>query len=620
MKSLICCILICYSFIAFSQTTDVDYVRANYQKKEIYVKMRDGVRLFTSIYLPKDSTKKYPIMLQRTPYSVAPYGDGKIKNSLGPSSELMRDGYIFVYQDVRGRWMSEGIFVEMRPHLDDKKNTTDIDESTDTYDTIDWLINNITNNSGKVGMWGISYPGFYASAGLMAGHPALVASSPQAPMADLWRDDSFHNGAFMLPHNFGFYPSFTNRTDDKPTQNFNKPFTYGTPDGYKYYLNLGPLKNSLKFTEHHGKDPYWQANLEHPNYDDFWKSHNILNHHKNIKHAVMIVGGWYDAEDLYGTFKTYKSVEEKNPGISNTFVVGPWVHGGWARGDGETLGNVNFGQKTSVYYRENIERKFFNYYLKGQGDNVFAEALMYETGTNKWRNFSEWPPKIAKEKDLYLLSNGKLSFDAPTEKKSFSEYISDPNKPVPSSDYITSGMPREYMVDDQRFASRRPDVLTFQTEVLEKDVTLAGNILANLKVSTTGTDADFIVKVIDVYPDDAKDNPNTEKKMKMSGYQQMIRSEAMRGKFRKSIENPVPFKPNKVEEVNFELQDILHTFQKGHRIMVQVQSTFFPIIDRNPQKFVPNIFYAEPSDFQSATHKIYHEKKNASSLKVRVME
>lgn len=619
MKNFIGFVLILYSFGAYSQTTDADYARNNYQKKEIYITMRDGVKLFTSIYLPKDSTKKYPVLMQRTPYSVAPYGDGKYKNSLGPSPELMRDGYIFVYQDVRGRWMSEGIFVEMRPHIDEKK-ANDIDESTDTYDTIDWLVKNISYNSSKVGMWGISYPGFYASASLMAGHPALVASSPQAPMADLWRDDSFHNGAFMLPHNFGFYPFFTNRTDDKPTQNFNKPFTYSTPDGYKFYQNLGPVKNSLNYTDHHGKDPYWKANLEHPNYDEFWKSRNILNHHHKIKHAVMIVGGWYDAEDLYGTFKTYKSVEEKNPGISNTFVVGPWVHGGWARGDGETLGNINFGQKTAVYYRENIERKFFNYYLKGQGDNVFAEALMYETGTNKWRSFTEWPPKAAKEKDLYLLPDGKLSFDAPRDRKSYSEYISDPNKPVPSSDYITSGMPREYMVDDQRFASRRTDVLTFQTDILEKDITLAGNIFANLKVSTTGTDADFIVKIIDVYPDDAKDNANTDKKTKMAGYQQMVRSEAMRGKFRKSVENPVPFKPNKVEEVDFELQDVLHTFQKGHRMMVQIQSTFFPIIDRNPQKFVPNIFYADPSDFQSATHKVYHEKRNASSLKVKVLE
>ncbi|RYU92747.1 CocE/NonD family hydrolase [Emticicia agri] len=613
------CLLLCSGSI-FAQNADADYVRDNYKKREIYITMRDGVRLFTSVYLPKDSTRNYPIMLQRTPYSVAPYGEGKLKALVGPSAELMQDGYIFVYQDVRGRWMSEGEFVEMRPHIDNKSGNTIIDESTDTYDTIEWLTKNISYNTGKVGMWGISYPGFYASVGLMSTHPALVASSPQAPMADLWRDDSYHNGAFMLPHNFGFYPGFTNRTDNKPTQSYGKRFDFGTPDGYKFYLNLGPMKNSLNYTESLGKDPYWRANLDHPNYDEFWKSRNILNHHKGIKHAVMVVGGWYDAEDLYGTFKTYQSIEQKNPGITNIFVVGPWVHGGWARGDGDVLGNVNFGQKTSLYYRASIERKFFNYYLKGQGDNVFAEALMYETGTNKWRNFTEWPPKIAKERNLYMGANGKLSFSEPDEKKSATSYISDPGKPVPSSDYITSGMPREYMVDDQRHASRRPDVLTFQTDVLDKDVTLAGNIWANLKVAITGTDADFIVKVIDVYPDDAKDNPNTAKNMKMAGYQQMVRSEAMRGKFRKSFETPVPFKPNKVEEVSFELQDVLHTFQKGHRIMVQIQSTFFPIIDRNPQKFLPNIHFADYSDFQTATHTIYHEKKNASHLKVRVLE
>jgi len=616
---LLICLLLCTGLVS-AQNTDTDYVKDNYKKREIYISMRDGVRLFTSIYLPKDSTKSYPIMLQRTPYSAAPYGEGKLKTAVGPSAELMRDGYIFVYQDVRGRWMSEGDFVEMRPHIDTKTDKSQIDESTDTYDTIDWLVKNLSYNTGKVGMWGISYPGFYTSAGLMSTHPALVASSPQAPMADLWRDDSYHNGAFMLPHNFGFYPFFTNRTDNKPTQSFGKRFDFGTPDGYQFYLNLGPMKNSLKYTETLGNDPYWRANLDHPNYDDFWKSRNILNHHNGIKHAVMVVGGWYDAEDLYGTFKTYQSIEQKNPGITNIFVVGPWVHGGWARGDGDVLGNVSFGQKTSTYYRENIERKFFNYYLKGQGDSVFAEALMYETGTNKWRNFTEWPPKVAKERNLYFGANGKLSFSEPSEKKSASEYISDPAKPVPSSDYITSGMPREYMVDDQRFASRRPDVLTFQTDILDKDITLAGNIWANLKVAITGTDADFIVKVIDVYPDDAKDNANTAKHIKMAGYQQMVRSEAMRGKFRKSFETPVPFKPNKVEEVSFELQDVLHTFQKGHRIMVQVQSTFFPIIDRNPQKFVPNINFADYSDFQKATHKVFHEKKNASYLKVRVLE
>ncbi|WP_259014558.1 CocE/NonD family hydrolase [Emticicia fluvialis] len=620
MRSFILVLMFFCTVAVSAQTPDPSYVQNNYLKREVYITMRDGVRLFTSIYLPKDSTKKYPVMMQRTPYSVAPYGEGKLKTQVGPSAELMQDGFIFVYQDVRGRWMSEGEFIEMRPHQDTKSGKA-FDESTDTYDTIEWLMKNLNYHNGKVGMWGISYPGFYASAGLMANHPALVASSPQAPMADLWRgDDSYHNGAFMLPHNFGFYPSFTNRTDGKPTQTPGKRFDFGTPDGYQFYLNLGPIKNSLKYAETLGKDPYWRANLEHPNYDEFWKSRNILNHHNGIRHAVMVVGGWYDAEDLYGTFKTYQSVEQKNPGIVNIFVVGPWVHGGWARGDGDILGNVNFGQKTGIYYRQNIERKFFNYYLKGIGDNNFNEATMYETGSNQWRTFTEWPPKAAKERNLYFGANGKLSFDAPAAAQSASQYISDPAKPVPSSDYITSGMPREYMVDDQRHASRRPDVLTFQTDVLDKDITLAGNIWADLKVSTTGTDADFVVKVIDVYPDDAKDNPNTAKHIRMAGYQQMVRSEAMRGKFRKSFDTPVPFKPGKVEEVNFELQDVLHTFKKGHRIMVQVQSTFFPIIDRNPQKFLPNIHYAEPSDFQSATHKVYHDKTNASHLKVRVLE
>ncbi|UTA66790.1 CocE/NonD family hydrolase [Emticicia sp. 21SJ11W-3] len=620
MRSFILVLMFFCTVAVSAQTPDPSYVQNNYLKREVYITMRDGVRLFTSIYLPKDSTKKYPVMMQRTPYSVAPYGEGKLKTQVGPSAELMQDGFIFVYQDVRGRWMSEGEFIEMRPHQDTKSGKA-FDESTDTYDTIEWLMKNLNYHNGKVGMWGISYPGFYASAGLMANHPALVASSPQAPMADLWRgDDSYHNGAFMLPHNFGFYPSFTNRTDGKPTQTPGKRFDFGTPDGYQFYLNLGPIKNSLKYAETLGKDPYWRANLEHPNYDEFWKSRNILNHHNGIRHAVMVVGGWYDAEDLYGTFKTYQSVEQKNPGIVNIFVIGPWVHGGWARGDGDILGNVNFGQKTGIYYRQNIERKFFNYYLKGIGDNNFNEATMYETGSNQWRTFTEWPPKAAKERNLYFGANGKLSFDAPAAAQSASQYTSDPAKPVPSSDYITSGMPREYMVDDQRHASRRPDVLTFQTDVLDKDITLAGNIWADLKVSTTGTDADFVVKVIDVYPDDAKDNPNTAKHIRMAGYQQMVRSEAMRGKFRKSFDTPVPFKPGKVEEINFELQDVLHTFKKGHRIMVQVQSTFFPIIDRNPQKFLPNIHYADASDFQSATHKVYHDKTNASHLKVRVLE
>lgn len=601
--------------------TDAQYVKDNYTKYEYNVPVRDGVKLFTSVYVPKDASeaKKYPILMQRTPYSVAPYGADKYRASLGPSSQLMRDGYIFVYQDVRGRWMSEGIFNEMTPHIPNKKNNKEVDEASDTYDTIEWLLKNLSHHNGKVGQYGISYPGFFTSAGTICGHPALVASSPQAPMADLWRDDSYHNGAFMLPHNFNFYPYFTNRTDDKPTQAFAKPYSHGTPDGYKYFLELGPLKNSQEKV-FKGKDPYWTNNLEHPTYDDFWKSRNILTHLKGIKHAIMVVGGWYDAEDLYGTMKTYQTIEKNNPGIYNIFVVGPWVHGGWARGDGKTLGNVNFGSETGPYYRENIERKFFNYFLKGEGDANFPEAQLFETGTNQWRNFDAWPPKNATEKKLHFLPGGKLSFEAPAQTNTYDEYPSDPNKPVPFIDYTNIGMPREYMVDDQRFASRRPDVLVYQTDVLDKDVTIAGNIWANLKVSTTGTDADFIVKLIDVYPDNAPQNPNTQPHIKMAGYQQMVRSDAFRGRYRKDISNPSPFAPNKVEEVNLELQDVLHTFQKGHRIMVQVQSTWFPVVDRNPQKYVPNIHYANPEDFQKATHRVYTGKGEGSALKVRVLE
>lgn len=623
MKKLFLFILIVLSMNAFAQPTasgaDAQYVKEHFTKYEYNIAMRDGVKLFTSVYVPKDSSgRKYPILMQRTPYSIAPYGLDRYKTALGPSSQLMKDGYVFVYQDVRGRWMSEGMFTEMTPHIDVKQSNKDIDEASDTYDTIDWLIKNIPNNSGKVGQYGISYPGFFTSAGLVCGHPALVASSPQAPMADLWRDDSFHNGAFMLPHNFNFYPYFTNRTDDKPTQAFAKPFNHGTPDGYKFFLEMGPVKNSQDIV-FKGKDPYWNGNLDHPNYDEHWQKRNILPHLKGIKHAVMVVGGWYDAEDLYGTMKTYQAVEQNNPGIYNIFVVGPWVHGGWSRGEGDRLGNVYFKEKTGDYYRENIERKFFNHFLKGEGQANFSEAQVFETGKNQWRSFDQWPPKNAMDKNLYFWPNGKLSFDAPTEDKKFDEFVSDPNRPVPMIDYTNIGMPREYMVDDQRFASRRPDVLVYQTDVLENDVTLAGNIWANLKVSITGTDADWFVKVIDVYPDNAPQNPNTPQYIKMAGYQQMIRSEAMRGRFRKDTSNPAPFKPGKVEEVNFELQDVLHTFQKGHRIMVQVQSTCFPLIDRNPQKFVPNIFYANPEDFQKQTHRVFTGKSVGSSLKVRVL-
>lgn len=606
---------------AWAQFNGAKYIREHYDKTEAYIQVRDGVKLFTAIYTPKDTSRTYPILMLRTPYSVGPYGADKYPWELGPSTELMEDGYIFVCQDVRGRWMSEGLFDDMRPSIDEKKSEKDIDEGSDTYDTIEWLLAHVRRHNGKVGMWGISYPGFYTSAAMMCGHPALVASSPQAPIADLWRDDAFHYGVFLIPHNFNFYPDFTNRTDGLPTQRPAPGFNHGTRDGYQYFLNLGPLNHAQDF-EVFKNDPFWTANLEHPAFDQHWQERNILPHQHHISHAVLVVGGWYDAEDLYGTFKTYKSVEEKNPGIDNFFVVGPWSHGGWGYGQGNRLGHVSFGENTAEYYRKEIERPFFNYYLKGEGDGNFPEARMFETGTNRWRTFDAWPPKEAREERLFLQPSGGLTIGKTPDGKenSFSRYISDPSNPVPSSDYVAIGMPQEYMTDDQRHASKRKDVLVFQTEVLEGPVTLAGNIWAHLEVSTTGADADWIVKVIDVYPGNASKGAKAQKAARKGGYQQMVRSEFFRGRYRKSFENPEPFVPGQIDSVEFELQDVLHTFQKGHRIMVQVQSTFFPIVDRNPQTWVPNIFYAKESDFQKAEHRVYHDAEHTSFLKVRLLD
>ena len=621
MKKLIllalCFILLSYCSYAQPNTSDADYVKATYQKYEYQVPMRDGKKLFTSVYVPKDQSKKYPIMMDRTPYSVAPYGLSAYKGSLGPSPLFAQDGYIFVYQDVRGRFMSEGIFEEMTPEKELHKTNQDVDEGTDTYDTIDWLIKNLPNNNGKVGVWGISYPGFFTTAALLSRHLALVAASPQAPMADLYRDDAFHNGAFMLAANFGFYPFFTNRQDDKPTQRGGGNLNYGTRDGYEFYLKMGSVKNS---NDKFYKDTIrlWNEMLDHPNYDQHWKDRNVLYHLHDIKTAVLVTGGWYDAEDLYGAINTYKTLLKENPNTPVYFTMGPWVHGGWSRGNGDHLGDVDFGGPTGPFYREKIEFAFFSHYLKGT-DLDLPKVSTFETGVNKWKTFKTWPPKEAEEKNLYLLPGGKLSFKAPVgTNNSFDEFISDPNKPVPFYSGITLGMQREYMTGDQRFADYRPDVLTYETDVLDKEVTLAGNIWADLKVSITGTDADWVVKVIDVYPDSAKNSQFTGKDIVMSNYEQMVRSEAMRGKFRNGFDKPEPFVPGKVTPVNFELQDVLHTFKKGHRIMVQVQSTWFPLIDRNTQQF-QNIMKAKDSDFKKATHRVYTSKDHPSYLKVRVM-
>ncbi|HKA19317.1 MAG TPA: CocE/NonD family hydrolase [Blastocatellia bacterium] len=583
-------------------------LKDSYTKSEHMVPMRDGVKLFVAIYSPKDTSQKYPILLSRTPYSCGPYGPNAYKDNIGPSPLFAKEGYIIVYQDVRGAWMSEGTYVNMRPQNDHKTKPSDIDESSDTYDTIEWLVKNIPNNNGRVGMWGISYPGFYTAVGTIDAHPALKAASPQAPIADWFIGDDFHhNGTLFLPHAFNFFSGF-GRARPKPTSvGSGERFNHGTPDGYKFFLQMGPLSNGDK-KYFHGIIAYWNEMMEHPNYDSYWQARNTLPHLRNIKPAVMTVGGWFDAEDLYGALNTYKSIEKQSAGAYNILVMGPWFHGGWSRSDGDMLGDVRFGSKTGEFYRENIELPFFNYYLKDKGTLKLPEAYVFETGSNKWKTYEQWPPANAHLESLYLDSNGKLSFTTPADSKSFDEYVSDPSKPVPFINNIAIGMTREYMVDDQRFASRRHDVLVYQTPALTEELTVAGPLTASLFVSTTGTDSDFMVKLIDVYPDDAPDNQPNPTGMKMGGYQMLVRGEPMRARFRNSFERPEAMVPNKVEKIEYVMPDVNHTFLKGHRVMVQLQSSWFPLVDRNPQKFV-NIYTAKDSDFQKATQRVYHSSR-----------
>ncbi|MGW8265293.1 MAG: CocE/NonD family hydrolase [Longimicrobiales bacterium] len=597
------------------------FIQANYDKEEVQIPMRDGVRLFTAIYTPKDRSRSYPFLMRRTPYSVAPYGERSFPEILGPSDVLTRGGFIFVLQDVRGAYMSEGDFVNMTPHLPLKSGPEDIDESTDAYDTIEWLLANVENHNGKVGMWGISYPGFYAAASMIDAHPALVAVSPQAPIADWWYDDFHHHGAFFLPHAFNFLSSF-GVPRPEPTTQRNPSFDHGTPDGYSFFLGMGPLGNANELYLRHGI-PFWDSIIAHPNYDGFWQPRNLLPHLGNVAPAVLTVGGWYDAEDLFGPLNIYRSVEEKNPDVFNALVMGPWRHGGWARDDGTFLGNAYFASETAPFYRENIEAAFFNHFLKDEGQMTLPEAYVFETGTNRWRTFPDWPPEETEEAFLYPGPGGSLAF-APVESAGgtrFDEWVSDPSKPVPYTADVAIGMTREYMTDDQRFASRRPDVQAYQTEVLREDVTLVGPLLAELWVSTSGTDSDWIVKLVDVFPPDAPDPPHAAfaRGMRAGEAQMMVRSEVIRGRFRNSHELPEPFIPNQPTRVELPLQDVLHTFQAGHRIMIQVQSTWFPLVDRNPQTYVENIYLAEEGDFVAATQRLYRGGEFLSRLRVGVL-
>lgn len=599
-------------------TVEAFDVPANYTKREEMIRMRDGVRLFTAVYIPKDQTAKYPVMLTRTPYSVAPYGADKFKEALGPSPAFGREGYIFVYQDVRGKFMSEGEYEDVRPYIARKTNPTEIDENTDAHDTIEWVLKNVPNHNGRVGVWGISYPGFYTSMALINQHPAIRAASPQAPIGDWFIGDDFHhNGTLFLPHTFNFLSS-VGLPRPKPVTEFPPAFQHGTPDGYRFFLDAGALKN---INERHLKSQvaFWNDLMAHPNYDEFWERRNILPHLSGIRTAaVMTVGGWFDSEDLYGALKTYESIEAKNKGITNTLVMGPWEHGGWSRTDGDALGDLRFNSKTALFYRDEIELPFFNFHLKDKGASKLPEAYLFETGANEWRTFDTYPPRAVTPRQLYFHADGRLSFEPQKTGAEFDEYISDPAKPVPHLKDINIGMKRGYMADDQRFAATRPDVLVYQSEPLTEDLTIAGAITPSIFVSTTGTDSDFVVKLIDVLPNDTPDNDPNPTGARMGGYQMLVRGEPMRARFRNSFARPEAMKPGEVAKIEFPMPDALHTFKRGHRIMVHIQSTWFPLVDRNPQKFV-NINTASDADFQKATQRLYHSARFASHVKLNVM-
>ncbi len=613
-------VLVTFAFTSFSQNADSIWFVNNYTKSEVMIPMRDGIKLFTSIYVPKDKSAAHPFLMTRTPYSCAPYGVEKftpIWNSY--KIKYAKDNFIFVTQDVRGRYMSEGEFMDVRPFNKNKKGN-EIDEASDTYDAIDWLVKNIPNNNGKVGVFGTSYPGFYSTQAALSNHPALVAVSPQAPVTDWFMGDDFHhNGAFFIMDAFSFYPFF-GQPRPKPTTTYPRGFSFNSQDNYNAYLKTGALKN---FAALMGDSiPFWKDLYAHPNYDAWWQERNARNALYNIKPAMLWVGGLFDAEDCFGAWNAYKAAEIQSPQTNNKIIMGPWYHGQWSR-EGSFLGNVRFGSNTSAFYQDSLEIPFFEHYLLGKKEPNLSEATIFFTGENKWKRFDKWPPKEMEEENFYLRSNGKLSpFLKSMEIKRFDKYLSDPNHPVPYTQDIHFRRTREYMTDDQRFASRRADVLTYQTDVLNENVTIAGPIIAELMASISTTDADFVMKVIDVFPDDFKypdHMKGNDKNYPMGGYQMLVRGEIMRGKFRNSFEKPEPFVPGDITSIRWVLPDVAHTFLKGHRIMIQIQSSWFPLVDRNPQKFL-NIYEANDSDFIKSVIRIFHDKVNASKIILPVLK
>lgn len=608
---------------------DAAYLRANYTKHQYHIPMRDGVRLFAVVYVPKDTGERHPIILTRTPYGVAPYEADSFPPQLGHQRRAYAQaGYILAYEDVRGRYMSEGEYVNVRPVLGAKRSSQDIDETTDTYDTVEWLIRNVPGHNGRVGISGISYPGFYSSMGAIDAHPAVKAVSPQAPVSKwMGGDDFFHNGALLLPHAFDFYAAF-GKIRRGPHPEPDAGFDHGTPDGYQFFLDLGPLGNAnAKYLR--DSVPFWNQLTQHGVWDTFWVARDVLPHLTSLRPAMLWVGGWFDTENLFGALHAYGTAERGSPGAVNRLVMGPWAHGQWSWGTGDSLGAIAWGSPTSLFYTDSIEMPFMNYYLKGNGTREPRpfEAAVFETGTNQWRFLDRWPPAGSTPRKLYLREGSGLSFDPPTAGLSaYDEYVSDPNRPVPYTAEITHWYNPAFMVEDQRFAARRPDVLVYRSEPLTSDATVAGPIEVDFRVTTSGTDCDWVIKLIDVFPDTvASGGANTgffgpgQQGPKLGGYQMLVRGDVLRGKFRNSISRPQPFTPGAVTHLRFALNDIFHTFRQGHRIMIQVQSSWFPMIDRNPGKFV-DIYHAKAADFQKTVQRVYRAATRPSYVVLPILE
>ncbi len=600
------------SLLTAQQPATPKYDRAAYEHTSADIPMRDGLSLHVEIYAPKSQTEPLPFLFQRTPYGVEGAG-GRLT---GGYADLADEGYIFVFQDIRGRYKSEGTFVMQRPPRPVDSPSQAVDEATDTHDSIEWLLKHVPKNNGRVGMLGVSYDGWTAAMGMLGAHPALRAVSPQASPADMWIGDDFHhNGAFRLSYGFE-YAYLTEASKE------NSDFDFDRYDTYDWYLALGPLSNVQAKVLKNKTLPTWTDFVNHPNYDEFWKRQAMKPYLTRVTVPTLNVAGWWDLEDFYGPVTIYRELEKHDQRAQNFLVVGPWRHGGWGGGPGQKLGKIDFGSPTGEYFRKNIQAPFFAYHLKDRGTLSQAEATVFESGSNRWRTFDSWPPKRAVTRSLYFHAGGKLSFDPPasTEGSRFDAYVSDPAHPVPyrtrpiEPTYYPKGSGwSTWLLEDQRFVQQRPDVLSWETEPLTEDVVVAGEITAKLFASTTGRDADWVVKLIDVYPE------TYEPDFKLGGYQLMVANDVFRGRFWKSYERPVALVPNAVTPFTIDLHTQSYRFQKGHRIMVQVQSTWFPIIDRNPQTWMANIFQAKDADFQKQTHRVWRVPGQASRVEVQTV-